>query len=548
MLSAIDVCIRALCLSFISTVVWAGTLSVRIYDENGAPVSGRVYLRDGHDHPLLAPHTVKYTRANKFGSEFHFVAPHGTFSVHLPSGNYHITIERGKEYLPIDGLISLQSTGTVTKKFRLQRWTNMMEKGWYSADMHVHASLQDLPTLMEAEDLNLALPMTVWRLPGGLVQRDPDVQNCLSRSAPDGAVQISDSRWFLCINEELESWSSSLLVSHLGRQLLPLRYPYVAFAEAAHERGAFTDSEKATALELPADAALGGVDFVGVANNHLWPSGCDLVHWGAWPSLLLQKYPFTCTGFVLANLDIYYALLQTGLRLRLSAGSAYGVHPVPLGWSRIYAHVSGKFTPEGWFKALTDGHSFVTTGPMLLLKANGLEPGDQSINSKFPLNVNVQLQMLSLEPLRSAQIVVNGLATPIELKPDPAVPNTYIGNTEITLWSSSWIAGRYICPKGRSISMAHSSPIYFWHDSKPLVPSMTQIRYLRDRVRNLINQVAAETDTSGSATDAKIVLDAPARRQQTLTNFEKALAFYELAWTRTDGSTLADKPPKVQQK
>jgi hypothetical protein len=519
--------LRMFAVLLLSSMLWAGTLSVQINDENGKPISARVYLRDAHDKPLLAPHTIQYARANKFGSEFHFVAPHGTFSIALPAGKYQLKIERGKEYLPVHATIIMLTGKSLTKDFQLKRWINMSSQDWYSADMHVHATLQNLPTLMEAEDLNVALPMTVWRLPGGLLQRDPGLNDCLENADSDGTVRVSRTRWFSCLNEELESWSSSLLVSHLHQEILPLRYPYVQIGQAAHARGAFTDSEKATALELPATAALGAVDFVGLANNHLWPSGCDLVHWGTWPSLLPKKYPFSCTGFVLANFDIYYALLQAGLPLRLSAGSAYGVHPVPVGWSRIYVHVPGQFTPESWFKALDQGHSFVTTGPMILLKANELEPGDESKDQKFPLIVNIDVEMLSNDPVGRAETVVNGSATPIELTADPETPNTYKGHTQITLHSSSWIAARFVTQSTGGIRLAHTSPVYFWKEVEALSTSSSQVKYLRDRVKALLAQVAAETDKMAAATDAKIVLDTPTRRKQTTDNFQKAVAFYD---------------------
>ncbi|HXY07324.1 MAG TPA: CehA/McbA family metallohydrolase [Terriglobales bacterium] len=510
-------------------VLQAGTLSASIFNELSVPVAARVYLRDAHDRPLFAPHTLHYAHSNKFGSEFHFVAPHGAFSIQLPAGKYLIRIEHGKEYRALSETIFLPQAGSVTKAFHLQRWTDMAAQGWYSGDMHVHAMLQDLPTLMEAEDLNMALPITAWRLPGGLLQTDPQLNDCLAKADSDGALSVSDNRWLSCVNEELESWSSSLLVSHLGRATLPLRYPYAKFGQEAHERGAFTDSEKATALELPATAALGAVDFVGLANNHLWPSGCDLVHWGAWPSLLPGRYSFTCAGFALANFDIYYMLLQFGLPLRLSAGSAYGVHPVPLGWSRVYVRVPGQFLPAAWFKALKEGHSFVTTGPMLFLHANGLEPGDESYGRQFPLIVDVELEMLAEEPVSRAEIVTNGSSVPVQLTPDPGRPNTYRGHSHFTLQSSSWMAARYLSPKSRGVEVAHTSPIYFWREEEPLVPSTSQIRYLRTRIQNLIAQAAAEPGRMGAMTEAKIVLDTPARRKQTLQYFVKALEFYDRA-------------------
>ena len=40
------------------------------------------------------------------------------------------------------------------------RWAQMSALGWYSADMHTHRPLGDTATLLEAEDLNVMLPIT----------------------------------------------------------------------------------------------------------------------------------------------------------------------------------------------------------------------------------------------------------------------------------------------------------------------------------------------------------------------------------------------------
>jgi hypothetical protein len=508
-------------------VVRAGTLSVEISNEAGQPVAARVYLTDFRDRPLFAPGTVEYNRCTRFACEFHFVPPSGRFKINLPGGEYDLTIERGKEYLPIKATVDVPRSGLVTKNFQLRRWVNMAERGWYSADMHVHARLSDAPTLMEAEDLTLALPITRWRLPGGLLQSDAGLEACLARADEGGLVEMSRNRSFPCINEELESASSALLVSSLGREPLPLLYPFAQFGHAAKARHALADSEKATALELPATAALGAVDLVGLANNHMWRSGCDLVHWGAWPTFLPHSYPFTCFGFARAGFDIYYALLQMGFPLKLSAGSAYGVHPVPFGWSRIYVHVPGKFTPALWFDALKQGRSFVTTGPMLLLHADGLEPGEQSLGEEFPLKVRIDIELLSRKPVADAEIVVNGSAQSVALKADAAQPYVHLAHTTLVLTSTSWIAARYVHPDGPTVEVAHTSPIYFWHGQEPLSPTHAQAEYLRNRVLALIAQVEAEQGNEGSATDAKVVVDTPARRQQTLRYFRQALQIYE---------------------
>ncbi len=38
----------------------------------------------------------------------------------------------------------------------------MNAKGWYSADLHNHRKLEDVPTLLLAEDLNLAPTLVDW--------------------------------------------------------------------------------------------------------------------------------------------------------------------------------------------------------------------------------------------------------------------------------------------------------------------------------------------------------------------------------------------------
>jgi hypothetical protein len=47
-------------------------------------------------------------------------------------------------------------------KFALHRWIDMAARGWYSGDTHVHRSLDELPNVMRAEDLNVAFPLTYW--------------------------------------------------------------------------------------------------------------------------------------------------------------------------------------------------------------------------------------------------------------------------------------------------------------------------------------------------------------------------------------------------
>src|SRR5882724_3524022 len=64
-----------------------------------------------------------------------------------------------------------------------------------------------------------------------------------------------------------------------------------------------------------------------------------------------------------------------GFRMRPTAGTASGVHPVPLGFGRVYVHQPKGFAYDTWVQGLDRGNSFVTTGPMLFVKMDGKDAG-----------------------------------------------------------------------------------------------------------------------------------------------------------------------------
>ena len=485
----------------------AGTLSVRILDENSRPTPARVYVTDASGKAYFAPGAIVYDKTRGDLSERHFVPPGGAFTLDLPAGPYRIEIERGKEYLPVGERIAVPSVGKVDKTVRLARWVRMTDAGWYSGDMHPHRPLADMATLMEADDLNAAVPITRWRRTTPGIEQDPQLDAFLAKADAGGVYHATDRRWFTVLNEELEPRSAALLVSRLGRAGTVLEYPMADYAAAARRRGALVDSEKATSVELPVVAALGGVQLVGLANNHLWRSGCYAGAWGVWPDALPHPYPATCEGFIRAGFEIYYGLLNMGFPLKLSAGSASGVHPVPLGWSRIYVHVPGNPTPRAWFAALETGRSFATTGPMLLLRVEGHEPGEEF--SGAPREVTADLRMLSRQPIAAAEVVVNGHVERVALAPETGRPHGFRGTARLRLDGSAWIAARWV--EGRDT--AHTSPLYYRVAGKPIPVPREQAAWFAGRVEQLI---AGIQDAPGGE----------AVRERTLARLRQALAVY----------------------
>ena len=500
----------------------AGSLSVAILDESATPVAARVYLLNSQNQAMFPNDSPRYDKVRPDGvAERHFIARGGRFMLDAPAGVYQLVVERGKEYLPAHREIMIPESGAATHTVRLRRWVNMAEQGWFSGDMHVHRRLADLAVLMEAEDLAAAIPITRWRTTNQ-INEDPDLARFLAAADQDGFVAAGEKRFFPVLNQELEPRGSALLGSRLRLKPAALDYPLASFGKLVREANGVSDSEKATSLELPALAALGACQTVGLANNHLWRSGSYADAWGAWPGNMLAKYPQTCGGFVRAGFDMYSALLNAGFPLKLSAGSASGVHPVPPGWSRVYVHTRGPLTPRAWFDRLLGGHSFVTTGPMLLLEVNGQEPGDELRGLKFPARLHVTVRMLSIEPLTQAEVVVNGLVHTVKLSPVRGQIHSFRGSLALTAATSAWITARWTSSRGNTCDVAHTSPVYIWNGDAPIPINRAEIEALRERVDRLIGRVANGADSAGL-----IWTDSEGVRQRTLEYFREARRVYQ---------------------
>jgi hypothetical protein len=70
-----------------------------------------------------------------------------------------------------------------------------------------------------------------------------------------------------------------------------------------------------------------------------------------------------------ANAALVIRGLLSGLQRKTGEPIAVeaGVHPVPLGFGRVYVQLEGELDADAWLSGLNAGRSFVTTGPMLFV-------------------------------------------------------------------------------------------------------------------------------------------------------------------------------------
>jgi hypothetical protein len=415
------------------------------------PGPARVYLTDAAGAPVTPPGTVAYDK----GDEHHFIAP-GRIEIELRPGRYRVGAERGPEHRPVAVDLELRAGEGREVDLRPERGIDMNAKGWYSADLHNHRKLEDVPMLLRAEDLNLAPTLVDW------VWED-------SQRAPapvtDQPIRRIDARHvYSVLDKEVERLMEGPgAVDLLGlRSAVPfegyrLYPPNTVFTEAARRQGAYVDAEKIVWRDAAPLVALGQIDFAGIVYNHFNRHDVELEtdRWGMIPKWRPEFQ--TVAGMPRWAMEVYYHFLNCGFRLPASAGSASGVKAAPLGYARVYVRLDEPFSYEAWFRALKAGRSFATNGPMLFLTVDGREPG-ATVKTKPGQSLRVRLEVLSTRALDRVELVERGRVLRVFREFD--AQGRLAAEFDVTPETDGWLAARAFEPPGRTIRFGHTSPVY----------------------------------------------------------------------------------------
>ena len=469
----------------------------------GKPIPARVHIQgsDGSWHLVesVGGDAVHYDRDQPnlpLSPEVHTTISADPFVAHLSPGTYTIRIERGKEYLPVVKNVRVEDK-PLQLEFQLSRWINMAERNWYSGDTHVHRTIAELPNVMLAEDLNVALPLTYWVTRSDMPPVDANGEAALASS---GLIEVDDTHVIYPVNTEYEIFSVGPRDHALGAVFvlnhenpLPIGVPPVRpVAELARQQGAILDLDKHSWPWSMMLVPIMDVDLFELSNNHVWQTTFGFKQWTlngspAFMQIERDEDGFTEKGWIDYGLQTYYTLLNCGFRLRVSAGTASGVHPVQLGFGRVYVHLPEGFSYERWIEGLNAGRSFVSTGPILDLKFNGHRPGHTfSGDTETQRRISVQGTAECKRPLDRIEIVVNGrvketIAPTNELNSLGAYVSPV--STVVSADESYWAAVR--CyeahPEGR-VRFAHTNPIFVDVQGHPVRPRKAEIAYLVQRM------------------------------------------------------------------
>jgi hypothetical protein len=435
-----------------------------------------------------------------------FFHAEGEFELELPAGRTLIEAVRGLEYRMARQEIDLAAGKEHDVSLKLDRWVHMAQRGFYSADAHVHANYTaphhqvvkpaDVRLMALAEDLNNTNLMVANSSDSFIHDREYFEGQPHSMSGPEHILY-----W----NEEMRNAGlyGHMCLFNLKRLVEPIYTgfrgtphgedypPNLIQARAAREQGgavtyahpgyAATEAG-ASARELPVDAALGAVDAMDVMSNNPEEVGVEL----------------------------WYKLLNAGIRLGISAGTDSFTNVADhytLGGHRVYASIRGPFTYAKWTEAFQRGNTFATNGPMIWLKVNGAEPGDELRLSDGPQQVFLDLKVDAADAPERIELIVNGRV----ISPVPKM---------LRLDRSSWIAARATGPWNRMVLndtslFAHTSPVYVTLGGKP-IRSAPDARHWVEWITALM----VRTGERGRFADE-------ARKQEVLKLFDEARGIYE---------------------
>ncbi|MDX1984348.1 MAG: CehA/McbA family metallohydrolase [Bryobacteraceae bacterium] len=475
----------------------------------------RFYLT-GADGLAYAP-PGSASRMTAMSAEYYFHSNEG-FEMNLPAGATTIEATRGIEYELTSRTIDLKPGVVNEVELPLKRWTHMARRGWYSSDAHIHANYTahhhqtitagDIRLQTVGEDLNYANLM-VANSSGAFLHDEQYFEGKPHRlSLPDHVMQWGEEMRNAGLYGHMCFYNLKSLVHPLytGFRNTPQweDYPpnYTQAKAARAQGGAVTYAhptrnpvfESSSSAELPVDLALGEVDAMDVLAN----------------------------TDEMASMALWYRLLNSGLRLAISAGTDsftnVADHYIP-GGGRVYAYAGERFDAAAWVESYKRGRSFASNGPMITMKVNGKEAGEQLRLPAGAGRVTVDATIESALPVERVEIIVNGQVAASKpmtgqrqllLKEDTSLPR------------SAWVAVRAIGPWHRMVLndtqvFAHTSPVYVQLGTER-IHSDADARFLRDWIEKLI----AKVRKSGRFSDE-------AKRREVVALFERALEFYQVS-------------------
>jgi hypothetical protein len=414
----------------------------------------------------------------------------GETTVNLPLGKVFLEISKGFEIIPVRKMIEISPETTVIN-VEIEKALHWREKGWVSADTHVHF-LSPGSAMLEgsAEGVNIInLLASQW---GELMTNvgDFDGKTTFGSKIAGGEGEYmvrvgTENRQHVLGHISLLGYEGSIISpmttggpdeSALGD---PVEILLTEWAMQCKQQNGIVILPHFPNPRLENAAAIisGGIDGVEMTS---W----DNLYGGIDPYSLTDWYRYLNCGYFVA---------AVGGTDKMGAGTAVGT-------VRTYARIpdNREFSYDEWKECIRRGHTFVTYGPLVEFSVEGKPPGSQIEMSANGGTINVEWEAASVTmPMTRADLIVNG-----EVKESmPVSSRNGKGSWSVKVSKSSWIAllirGKY--PDKPEIIAAHTSPVMIRIKDSPMLAAADALTIL-DQIEGSM----AYLDTIGTRAEDQV--------------------------------------------
>ncbi len=393
----------------------------------------------------------------------------GETMIDLPLGKVYIEASKGFEIRPIRSVFEV-TPDTQEILIKIEKVLPWREKGWVTADTHVHF-LSPMSALLEgsAEGVNIVnLLASQW---GELMTNVGDFDGHTtwgSREAGgDGEYLVrvgTENRQHVLGHISLLGYSSRIIApmttggpdeSALGD---PIEMLLTEWARQCRKQGGLVvlPHFPNPRAEHAASIVSGDVDALEMTSWGNLYSGID-------PYSLADWYRYLNCGYLIA---------AVGGTDKMSASTAVGT-------VRTYAYISPDelFTYTTWMEAVRRANTFVTYGPLLEFTVDGYPMGSRIKMSANGGKVDVTWHVASVTtPMSRVELIMNG-----EIREGMTVPpGEQSGHWSVKVDRSSWLAllvrGHYADKP--EIIAAHSSPVMINVEGSPILAAADAVTIL----------------------------------------------------------------------
>jgi hypothetical protein len=455
------------------------------------------YLAPVDRHRILNPawfedYSVDFLHVNPSNWAFNHASTYinGETTLKLPQGKVYIEVSKGFEIRPVRKVVEV-TAGTQEIVLEVEKVLPWREKGWVTADTHVHF-LSPISAMLEgsAEGVNVVnLLASQW---GELMTNVGDFDGKTTWGSKEAG---GDGEYLVRVGTE----NRQHVLGHIS--LLGYQGAIIApMTTGGPDESAIGDPIEILLTEWARQCrSQGGVvvlpHFPRPRAEHaasIVSGEIDAIEMTSWENLYAGLDPYSVSD--------WYRYLNCGYMVAAVGGTDKMDSATAVGTVRTYARIQPglEFNYDNWKAAVRRGETFVTYGPLLEFSVDGQPIGGRIMMTASGGTVDVKWQVSSVTvPVSRVELVINGEIC----QSVPVSTGDSRGHWPVKIERSCWLGllvrGHYADKP--EIIAAHSTPVMVNVEGSPLMAAADAVTIL-DQIEGSL----AYLDTVGTRAEDRV--------------------------------------------